>query len=92
VNEIAVVPLFVSVICCVGAAVPTAVLTYVRLAGDRLTAVPSPANATVCGEPYALSAMFRLAVCNPEAAGVNVTIMVQDPAAATLLPQVLVCE
>jgi hypothetical protein len=47
-----------------------------------------PERLTVCGLPLALSAMLRVAVRAPLAAGVNITAIVQWAAAATELPQV----
>ncbi len=41
---------------------------------------------------YALSAMLSDAVRDPAAAGLNVMLIVHDADAATLLPQLLVCE
>jgi len=84
----------VTVMVCVGADVPTAVLGKVSEVGDRLTAgvgvVALPDRPTVCGEPVALSAMLTEAVSVPAAAGVKVTVMVQLTPTATLAPQVLV--
>jgi hypothetical protein len=54
-------------------------------------AVPVPVSATVCGLPVALSDTEMLACRVPEAVGVKVTLMVQLVAAASELPQVLVC-
>ena len=62
VTDSVVVPLFVNMICCVGAETPTAVEGKERLAGDRLTAVPAPTSETVCGDPTAPSAMLTEAV------------------------------
>jgi hypothetical protein len=88
------VPVFLSVIFCAVADVPTDVLAKVRLAGLRLTAgaVPVPVRVTVCGDPVALSATLTLAVNVPVDAGWKVTVIVQDPLAATLDPQVFCCE
>ena len=52
--------------------------------------VPVPVRLTVCGLPLALSTMLTEAVRLPVAAGVNVTLIVQLPFAATELPHVLV--
>jgi hypothetical protein len=81
------------VMACVAAEVPTSVEAKVRVAGVRVTAgaVPVPESETVCGDPLALSAMLTLAVSDPVAVGEKVTVMAQNPPAATLLPQVLVC-
>jgi hypothetical protein len=63
-----------------------------RLFDVRLTAgaVPVPERLTVCGLPAALSEMLTDAVRVPVAVGLNVTLIVQLPPAATELPQVLV--
>jgi hypothetical protein len=60
---------------------------------ERLTpeAVPVPVKVTDCGLPVALSAILIEAERLPLADGVNVTLIVQLPFAATELPQVLVC-
>jgi hypothetical protein len=60
--------------------------------GVRLTAgaAPVPERLTVCGLPAALSEMLTVAARVPAAVGVNVTLIVQLPLAATELPQVLV--
>ena len=70
----------------------------VRLVGFRLTdgplATPVPLKVMFCGLPAALSAIDTLALREPAAVGVNVTLIVQDaPAANVLEPvgQVLVC-
>jgi hypothetical protein len=51
--------------------------------------VPLPDNATVCGEPGALSAIAIDADLDPAADGVNLTLMVQDALAASDVPHVL---
>jgi hypothetical protein len=51
-----------------------------------------PDRAIVCGLPLALSATLTAAVKEPLAAGVKVTLIVQLPPAATLVPQLLLCE
>jgi hypothetical protein len=43
----------------------------------------------VCGDPAALSVIVKLADRLPAAAGVNVTVTVQAPWAAKLVPQLL---
>src|SRR5580658_2326963 len=60
------------------------------LAAERLTAVPAPESVAVCGEPAAPSATLTIALCNPVAAGLKVTAITQEAAAAMLVPQVLV--
>jgi hypothetical protein len=61
--------------------------------GERLATglVPVPESATVCGLPEALSARLTLAVNDPLATGVKVTLMAQLAPAATLVPQLLLC-
>ncbi len=88
------VPVFFKVTVWVAADVPVVVPANVRLAGVKVTAgaVPVPLNVAVCGDPLALSATFTAAVCEPDAAGVNLTAMVQLAPAATLVPHVLVWE
>jgi hypothetical protein len=49
---------------------------------DEVT--PVPLNATVCGLPVALSAMFNVAVRVPAACGVNSTLIVQLAPAANV--------
>jgi hypothetical protein len=55
-------------------------------------AAPVPLSVAVCGLPLALSATLIEAVRPPLAVGLNVTLMVHVPDAATLVPHVLVCE
>ena len=50
---------------------------------------PDPVRPAVCGLPVALSVTVTVALLVPDAAGVKVTLMVQLPAAATELPQLL---
>ena len=59
---------------------------------DKLTAgpIPVPVKVTVWGLFDALSAIVRAPLRVPAFLGVKVTLMVQEPVAATLLPQVLV--
>src|SRR5947208_6327731 len=52
---------------------------------------PEPVRLAVWGLPVALSVTLRVAVRVPVAVGLNVTLIVQLDAAATLVPQVLVC-
>lgn len=52
--------------------------------------VPVPLNATLWGEPLALSAMLIAAVNVPVAVGVNVTETVQVALTASVAPQVVV--
>ena len=50
-----------------------------------------PVRLTVCGLFVALSVTLSVAVRLPGAAGLNVTLIVQLPFAATELPQLFVC-
>jgi hypothetical protein len=50
-----------------------------------------PERATACGLPLALSVKVTLAVNDPLATGVEVTLMAQLAPAATLVPQLLLC-
>ena len=59
-------------------------------ANDVTGAVPVPVSGTLCGEVGALSAMLRLADSAVCVEGVNVTLIVQFPPAATDAPHVFV--
>jgi hypothetical protein len=61
--------------------------------GERLTAgaVPVPVRLTVWVAGLALSVTVKVALCEPLAVGVKVTLKVQLPPAATVAPQLLVC-
>jgi hypothetical protein len=87
-----VLPVLLRVTLCARLVTPTFSLAKVRPEGDRLTWLerPVPVRLTVCGLPAALSEMLTDAVRVPAAVGVNVTLIVQLPPAATELPQVLV--
>ena len=63
-----------------------------KLVGPKLMlgATPVPVRATVCGLPVALSVTVIVPAWLPVAVGVNVTLIVQLPPAATEAPQVLV--
>lgn len=66
-----------------------------RLAAESLAAGPEnpvPARAAVCGEPVTLSAKLSVAESAPVAAGLKVTVTVQEALAASEAPQLLVCE
>ncbi len=73
---------------------PTDWFPKARLAGERLAAgavlAPVPERLTVWGLPLALSAMLSVAVPEPLAEGLKVTLIVQLAPAATELPQLLV--
>jgi hypothetical protein len=64
-----------------------------RLVGETLKpgTMPVPARLTVWGLPGALSLIVRVPLRAPTAVGVNVTLIVQVPLAATV-PQLLVWE
>ena len=63
-----------------------------KLAGAKLMvgATPVPVRATVCGLPVASSVTVIVPPWLPVAVGVNVTLMMQVPPAATEAPQALV--
>ena len=90
-----VVPVLVKVMTCAGLVVPWFWLPKVRLVGERLTPGPSPVpvRLTVCVLPVTslvLSVIINDAVRVPGSAGVNVTLIVQLPFGASVLPQVVV--
>ena len=73
--------------------VPVDERSPVTVDGFRLTALgtgsaPVPLKPTVCGLPAELSEMVMDALREPDAPGVNVTLMLQLPPAATLVPHV----
>jgi hypothetical protein len=90
----ATLPLLVSVTGCEALGVPTAWLLKVKLLAETPAtgAVPVPVRLTVCGLPLALSVIVRVPVRVPVAVGVKVTLIVQEPVAATPLAHVLVSE
>lgn len=87
-------PVLDNVTFCAALVVPTGWLVKVTLDEDSPTtgAIPVPDNETLCGLPLALSVMLTLAVRLPVAVGLKMTLMEQFAPAATLAPQVLVCE
>jgi hypothetical protein len=85
-----VVPTLVRLTVSTAEAVPTTMVSKLKLVGDNLAAVPPPVNGTVCGLPTALSVTLRVAVRVPLAVGLNVTVMVQLALAANELPHVWV--
>jgi hypothetical protein len=87
----AAVPLLLSEICRTADAVPIGVVANPIPVADKLAALPPPLSATFCGEPNALSVMLTAALSAPDAAGLKVTVITHEPAAATLVPHVLVC-
>ena len=60
--------------------------------GCRAKSAPPPVRVTVCGLPGALSEMLSEPLRVPATVGVKVIVNVQDALAATLAPQLLVCE
>lgn len=93
------VPVLVRVIVFAEEVLPTLVLGNVSEVGLKLTpgAVPVPLRGMICGVPGASSATSTSPVIAPRAAGVNVTVIVQVPFAASepmvaqvLLPEVVV--
>src|SRR5439155_1738351 len=87
-------PLLVTVTNCVALVVPTAWLAKVSEVGERDAVevdveTPEPVRAAVCGLPVALSVTVTVAVLVPDAVGLNVTLIVQVPPAATDVPHVL---
>ena len=88
----AVLRLFFSVTLCAPLVVPTFCAANVIVVGVTVAwAIPAPVNDAVCGLFNAPSVTVSVPVSVPMLLGVNVTLMVQCPFAATLLPQVLVC-
>jgi hypothetical protein len=89
----AALPELVTVKVCGAEDVPTVCEAKVRLVGSTeklaVAVVAVPVSGTVCGEPAALSATCTFAVRLPEAVGLKVTVMVQEPPTATDDPQVL---
>jgi len=86
-------PVLLSVMLCAALVELTSWFPNVRLVGDRLTTAPSPVplRPTLCGLPAASSVIVIAPVRLPTAVGVNVTLIVQFPLAATDAPQVFVC-
>jgi hypothetical protein len=80
---------FVSVSVCAELVAPTTVELKFNALGENVTARdPAPLKETVCGLVSAESVKVRVPVADPNAGGVNVTLTVQVPEAATLVPQV----
>lgn len=75
---------------------PCVVLGKDSAGGEKVTAgegaMPVPLRTRVCGVPGALSAIWRLAVDGPTAAGVKVMLTEQLALGARVAWQVLVCE
>ena len=74
--------------------VPTAWFANETLVGARpmTGATPVPPSGMLCGLPLALSVTVMLALRVPAAVGVKTALMAQDPPAATVPPQLFVCE
>jgi hypothetical protein len=87
-----VVPTFVKVTVCDGLVSPITTEPKLKVGGESFAVVPTPLSATFCGLPVALSLMLRAAVRVPEAAGLNVTLMLQLAPSANEVPQVWVCR
>ena len=73
---------------------PTSCAPKLREVGEKLTMgpVPLPLKVTVCvlpATPLLLSVMVSVPVSGPVDVGENVTLIVQDPLAARLPPQLL---
>lgn len=85
-----VVPMLLRVTTWAELVVPATWLPKVRLPGARVTPVPVPVRATVCGLPEALSVMESEAVREPIALGLNVMLKVQLSPTARVAPQVVV--
>jgi hypothetical protein len=68
---------------------PTATPEKVRLLVERDALEPVPLKLTVCGLPLALSETDRVPLTVPPAVGVKITLIVQVPPAAKVVPQVL---
>ena len=88
-----VVPVFVSVAVFALLVVPTNWLENARLVADKLTpgaVTPVPVRLMRCGLPDALSVIVTVPVRVPVVVGLNVTLIVQFPPAATELPQLFV--
>ncbi len=90
----AALPELVRVTVCAALLAPTDWFPKARVVGEtlapRAALAPVPVRLSVWGLPPALSAMLRVAVRDPLAAGVKVTLIVHLPPAATELPHVFV--
>jgi hypothetical protein len=64
---------------------PAVIVTGAALRVKEPTSAPVPVRPTVCGEPDALSARLIEAVSDPAAAGVKVTVIVQEAEPAMVL-------
>jgi hypothetical protein len=79
----------VSVSVCAELVAPTTVELKLNVLGENVTARdPAPLRETVCGLVSAESVNVRAPVADPNIVGAKVTLTVQVPEAATLVPQV----
>jgi len=90
----ATLPVFLRVTDCAVAETPTAVAGNVIVVAlkEATGSTPVPVRVMACGAPEALSAIETAPVNIPVAAGLKVTVMEHDAAAAKLVPQVLTSE
>ena len=79
-------PTFVRVTVWAALVVPTVWAEKLKLVGLKVTIVPVPLSATVCGLPKALSLKVRLAVRVPATDGRKVTLTVQEDPAVSVVP------
>ena len=91
----AAVPVFLMVMVWAAVVVPIGVEANVSEPGVNVRVglaepVAVPLRATVCGELAALSTAWSVAVRLPATRGLKVSVMVQEPPAARLAPQVFV--
>ena len=82
-------PVLLRVTICGALGVPTLLLKGVVVVTPAKGAVPVPVRLMVCGLPLTLSAMLTEAVRMKGAVGLNVTLIVQVPPAATELQVVV---
>ena len=85
-------PMLVRVEVCAALVAPTVSEANVSVVGLRLTAGPTavPTNSTDCGLPGSVPLIAILAILDPPAVGVNVTLTVQLPPGAREAPQLCV--
>jgi hypothetical protein len=81
-----VLPRFVSVTVLGALLLSTSCTPKLSDVADRLTAIPVPLRATLCGLFAALSVIVRLAVLFPLAVGLKVTLSAQLPLGITVAP------
>ena len=68
------------------------VIEFGAAANVTVGTIPVPLSATVCVPAPLPAFTLSVAVADPTEAGLNTTLIVQVPAIATEVPQVLVCE